>query len=311
MSILRRFVRYFQAQREPRLGEGDRVGIAGELYADQFLTAPNIVSYVRNPVLPHPNDSHLVLETDFVVYASGNLFCLEIKNYKGRISYADPQHSRIIQQKEGRYGESIEPKIHHNPLRQTRRFIFHLKSYLSTHVDRQFAKLYITPVAAFVRNPDTDISAVRDSREALIYVDEISEFFLCNGNRNFSDRPSHWIVQGLHQLPRPDVVVTIAGDVFRCFIHEHEFVFKVETGQRMALPYRQLHDIRLKRSGSFSDFDRVVVTLKDGQQQRYASIGGIVQFRTLQGKDMSEYIRNIVSITPGVPFLFQRSLGSK
>jgi hypothetical protein len=65
-----------------------------------------VVSRVANPVLLHPDGIHF-LESDFLLYAAGTLFCLEIKNYKGTIYYADDNQAQIVQQKIGRYGEEI------------------------------------------------------------------------------------------------------------------------------------------------------------------------------------------------------------
>ena len=59
-----------------------------------------LAAYVANPVLPHPINCQKYLETDLVVYAAGNLFCVEVKNYRGVISHAsDP--GQIVQQKIG------------------------------------------------------------------------------------------------------------------------------------------------------------------------------------------------------------------
>jgi hypothetical protein len=86
-----------------------------------------LAAYVANPVLPHPINCQKYLETDLVVYAAGNLFCVEVKNYRGVISHALGEPGQIVQQKIGRYGEAIPAKLHQNPLRQAKGFVFHLK----------------------------------------------------------------------------------------------------------------------------------------------------------------------------------------
>ena len=128
MSLVKRFIRYFQTNRAPELEMRDLVGIAGEQYAAKFLDPTAVAAYVANPVLPHPNNGQKYLETDLLVYAAGTLFCVEIKSYRGVISHAsDP--GQIVQQKIGRYGEAIPAKRHQNPPR--RRVLFFISKPIS------------------------------------------------------------------------------------------------------------------------------------------------------------------------------------
>jgi Nuclease-related domain len=300
MSLVRRIKRYLQAERLPQLAMVDRVGIDGEQYADQFLAPPLVVSRIANPVLPHPDGFHF-FESDFLVYAAGTLFCLEIKNYRGTIYYADGDQAQIVQEKIGRYGEEIPSKWHRNPLRQAKSFLFHLKRYLVTHADRRFAGLYIVPVAAFVRNKDTDISSIRSDAEGIIYVDELPALFQANCNPKFAARPSRWVIEGLEKVPRPDVMVTMAGDVLRGFFAHTHLVFETSNGERLTLPFSEISEVHLSRSARFSDSDQVLVVLRNGQQMRYVATDGLVRLRTLQGTMTLKHLRNIVSIRPGRP----------
>src|SRR5215469_5475684 len=218
MSLLKRFIRYFHTNRASELEMRDLVGIAGEQYASQFLDPAAVVAYVTNPVLSHPNNGQKYLETDLLVYAAGNVFCVEVKNYRGVISHVLGDPGQIVQQKIGRYGEAIPAKLHQNPLRQAKGFVFNLKTYLATRVDPRFKNLFIVAVAAFVRNSDTDIAPIRNFKEGLIYVDELPQFFQSNGNPRFAERPSRWILEGLNRVPRPDVIETVAGDQLRGFL---------------------------------------------------------------------------------------------
>jgi hypothetical protein len=86
MSLVKRFIRLFQANSRRELQMRDLVGIVGEQYASQFLDPTAVAAYVANPVLPHPNNAQKYLETDLLVYAAGTLFCVEIKTYRGVIS---------------------------------------------------------------------------------------------------------------------------------------------------------------------------------------------------------------------------------
>ena len=96
MSLVKRFIRYFQTNRASELEMRDLVGIAGEHYASQFLDPTVVAAYVANPVLPHPNNGQKYLETDLLVYAAGTLFCVEVKNYRGVISHALGDPGQIV-----------------------------------------------------------------------------------------------------------------------------------------------------------------------------------------------------------------------
>jgi hypothetical protein len=301
MSLLRRIKRYFTTQHRRELATVDRIGIGGEQYAGQFLTPPLVVGLIANPVLPHPSRPHLFLESDFLVYAAGTLFCLEIKNYKGIISYANREQTEIAQQKIGRYGEDIPAKFHQNPLRQAKGFLFHLKRYLEAKVDPRFGGLYIVPAAAFVRNGDTDISAIWNPAAGILYVDELPAFIEANANRRFAARPSRWIIDGLQRVPRPDVIVTLAGDPLRGFLTHTHLALKIAEGQPVMIPFSEILEVRLSRSGRFSDCDTVLVILRNGKQESYTSLGGAIQFRTLHGMVTTRHLHNLISIFPGHP----------
>jgi hypothetical protein len=302
MSILRRIKRYVRAQRIPELSTMDRVGMGGEQYADQFLVHPLVLSRIANPVLPHPSVPNLFLESDFLVYAAGTLFCLEIKNYKGIIYYPNADKAQIVQQKIGRYGENIPAKWHRNPLHQVTGFIFRLKQYLGAHVDPRFAGLYIVPVVAFVRNDDTDISSIWNLSEGMLYVDEISTFFYEKRNPKFLSRPSQWVLNGLQKVPRPDILITATGDVLHGFISHSHLSFKENNGRRtMEIPFAQISEVCLNRKGTFSDSDQVVIALRNGQQLHHTAVEGKVRFRTLHGDLSVRYFHNLASITPGCP----------
>lgn len=303
MSLIRRVKRYLQAERLPQLAMVDRVGIDGEYYAGEFLRPPLVVTRIANPVLPHPNGSQLFLESDFLVYAAGTVFCVEIKNYRGIIFPAENYPSQIVQQKIGRYGEEIPAKWHRNPLQQAKGFIFRLKQYLAAHVNARFGNLYIVPVAAFVRNQDTDISRIWNPKHGIIYVDELPQFLCANGNPRFAAKPSRWLLDGLEKVPRADVMVTASGDIFRGFLIENHLVFKTFNGPEVRVPFGEILRVQLNRTGKFSDFDSALVTLRDGQQLPYAVIDGMVRFGPLQGRVMSKHLRNIVAIIPGRPII--------
>jgi hypothetical protein len=160
--------------------------------------------------------------------------------------------------------------------------------------------LFIVPVAAFVRNGDTDIAAIWNGDSGIVHVDELPSFFRSKSNPKFAERPTQWIINGLEKVPRPDVMVTTAGDVLRgFFVHTH-LAFSRIDGTPMMLPFSEILQVRLSRSG-FSDSDTLLILLRNGQQVSYVSIDGLVRLRNLHGNIISKHLRNIASIVPGRP----------
>ena len=135
MSLLRRVSRALETLSRPQLDERMLFGVQGEDYASKVLEEQAILSRVTNPIIPPSHGRTRALESDFLVYTQGALFCIEIKHYKGKISYAsgapNAQHPpALLQEKTGKYGERFAPITHPNPLKKTRTFIWHLKKYL-------------------------------------------------------------------------------------------------------------------------------------------------------------------------------------
>ncbi|MBA2394865.1 MAG: NERD domain-containing protein [Ktedonobacteraceae bacterium] len=100
MSLLRRLTRALDTTAQLQLDHRSLFGALGEEYASRFLEGPGIVSRVTNPVLPISNGRKNPPEADFLVYTRGNLFCIEVKHYKGRIT-GGVDDTTILQEKTG------------------------------------------------------------------------------------------------------------------------------------------------------------------------------------------------------------------
>ena len=150
MSLWARLTRAIDTLATIDLDEGRRYGMLGE---DAVANVIEDVDgcYVHNPVLPHPTRPGFHLECDFLVLAGGNLFVIEVKNYRGRIYQTHTEEHQVTrgfffrrtevervpvpvssatqadelwQDKPGNHGEGVFTKRYRHPMRSTRSFIF-------------------------------------------------------------------------------------------------------------------------------------------------------------------------------------------
>src|ERR1700737_1388967 len=99
MFMIDRLLRAIDAMSRVELGDVDRGGMLGEQYAEGIIDDGQHGCYIRNPMIPHPRRPGLFLETDFLVYVQGSLYCVEVKNYRGRVYY--PAHYKTVFIKKG------------------------------------------------------------------------------------------------------------------------------------------------------------------------------------------------------------------
>jgi hypothetical protein len=302
MSLLRRFSRALETLSRPHLDERSLFGAQGEASVSQLLDGPAILSRVMNPIIPPYNGRTYALESDFLVYTQGNLFCIEIKRYKGRISYVsgvpNAQYTpALLQEKTGKYGERFAPTTHPNPLKKTRTFIWHLKNYLAEQVDARFRKVFIIPVVAF--GEEADICAIHSLEDGMIAVSELPTFFERHRNLKYTRNPSHWIMKGMQQVPTSDLVLTTDHHPFKGFLAGNDFVFDTRDGGTQCFPYARIRSIRLHHIWLFSDYDPMTIFFTDGPFQEFECIGGIVQMTDLSDKPHQHRLRNVEKIVIG------------
>jgi hypothetical protein len=289
MALLRRLTRTFDTLSRQHLDGRSLYGARGEEYASQFLEGPAILSRVTNPLIPASGTRRYPLEADFLVSTQGNLFCIEVKRYKGRITSGvgpsgNVDDSVIVQERIGRYGERLPPRTHPNPLKKTRSFIHQLKTFLGETVDARFRGLFIIAVVAFVE--EADIRAISDAQAGIIAVRDLPAFFHRHAHPTFARTPSSWIVEGLQRVPTSDLIVTTDEEPFKGFLADEALVFERRDGGT-------------ERSGLFSDVDTLTVHLIDGQVQTFAAARGSVRMTDFQGRLQAHTLRNIVRIVVG------------
>lgn len=263
-------------------------------------SAANVAYCIRNPILPAAGSLSHPLESDFLVYTQGNLFCIEVKNYKGRLWYANDAVTGkriLMREKIGNYGEFIPPESQRDPMRQMRTFIHHLKTRL-VNMDGRFRGLYIIPVVAF--SSASDISAIHAFEEGILSIRDLPAFFQTHAHSQFASKPpSRWIIEALQRLPRADVIVTSQRERFKGFLLDRDLCVQETTGQRYALPYASLRSVALQRDGFFSAYDTLTVEYANGQVQSLHCVKGSVRFQTLEGEQQMHPLRNVSLIEVG------------
>jgi hypothetical protein len=317
MSLFQRITRAFDTLSTIELDEQSRFGALGELYAEQILDDGQAIC-ITNPIVPHPTRPGLFLESDFLIYTQGSLFCVEIKHYKGRLFYPTGERvgqvsptrrslarpalqgfddSIIIQEKIGNYGEGIFLKEHRNPLKKTRYFIHHLKDYLVT-IDARCKKVYIIPVVGF--SELADIRAIYDFEVGMISTSQLPAFFEQHSGPAAAAPPPSWLRSALYRVPTWDLILTTRNEWINGVITDRELLFQGTDRHSYCLPYCTLHTVALQRGGLFSAADQLTVTDVRGHVSSYHSVRGEVHVRRFGGETQTHQLRNINQIVVGI-----------
>ena len=317
MSLFQRITRAFHTLSTIELDEQSRFGALGELYAEQILDDGQAIC-LNNPIVPHPTKPGLFLESDFLIYTQGSLFCVEIKHFKGCLYYPTRERvgqgppprgplsrppiqgfddSTIMQEKVGNYGEGIFLKEHRNPLKKTRYFIHHLKDYLGT-IDARCKKVYIIPVVGF--SELADISAIYDFEAGMIPTSQIPTFFERHGGPSAASPPPSWLRNALYRVPTWDLILTTRNEWINGVITDQELLFQGTDRRSYRLPYRTLHAITLQRTGLFSAADQLTIMDVHGGTHSFNSGGGEVHLRRFGGEFQTHKLRNVSQIVIGI-----------
>jgi len=264
-TLLRSLQRLTSAPHEASGAE--RAGAMGEAMVAAALDATQGMLVVPNPLIPHPRHPTAWLESDLLVYAYGKLFCIEVKNYRGRITYPPGDWTRttapsILQVKHGRYGECLDVKQHPHPLRKTTAFIYDLKRYLG-NIDPRYARLYINPVVVF--GPQADIGAVHDPAASVIGLAEIERYLY-----HYGQPPNGWatppfIAQMFGHVPSWDWVRTTRGEWHNGVLAQPGLCYTDRGGVQVCLPWGNLRVVSSQPGSLFTD-DTLTLQMRDGRR---------------------------------------------
>ncbi len=321
--MINRLVRAFESLSNVELDGKDRGGMQGEDFAEAVIDDGQNGCYIRNPILPHPRKQGFYLETDFLVYIRDTLFCVEIKNYRGKVYYPAryrtttvqkgwfifkrnvPQtvfdhydHTKMVQEKMGQNGEGLVTREMPNPLLKTQEYSESLKHYL-TRIDPRLGRIPIYSALGFARK--TDITAIANFDAGIMYISQLPEFFEKHSNPRASKTPAPWIRQALHKLPTWDRILTREQEWINGTFVEQTFSFKDTDGRQHTIPFAKINKVNLKRDGSrLSAYDTMLITFTNGDTQTFKSTGGEIHLNRFKGEVQTHKLRNVDGLVVGI-----------
>lgn len=297
MSIFNRIARAFDSFDKIRNDEISTFGMAGEKNARSVIDEEDgMILY--NRIIPHPKDRNKFLEMDAIIYNSGNIYSIEIKNYKGKITfkpaYKTIQEKKkflffftrtvnrqtqsgwddavIVKAKEGNHGEGTFLDEFTNPMKKTKYFINNFKNYLSSK-NSLFNQVNIKAVVAFNRD-NADISDIHSFEKGYIYIDEISRLIEKNSSRTYKEH--QWLRKELLRLSTWDTVVTSTNEQLYGIIKGSGLTVNTLDNDAVNLKYKDITSIDIKRTGTFSKEDRLIVKFADGAKSVYKNIRSVI-----------------------------------
>src|SRR5258708_24650692 len=322
MSMIDRLLRAIDTMSNLGLDGVERGGMQGEQYAESIIDGGQNGCYVRNPIIPLHRKLGFFLETDFLVYLQGVLYCVEIKNYRGRVYYPAqyrtvyiekgwfifkqhvPQvvfdgydYAKIVQEKMGYNGEGVIKREMPNPVIKTQKYIEALKQYIC-RIDARLGTLPMYPVLGF--SEKADISAIYNFDAGIMHISQLRAFFEKYGHPAFSRSPAPWIQQALYKLPTWDRILTSRNEWFNGVITDKNFTFKTSEGPSKSIPYSRIHSIDARREGAFSAHDNILVTYVNGGTQLFECTSGEIHLKRFKGEQQVHKLRNVNKLVVGI-----------
>jgi hypothetical protein len=325
MSITNRFVRAFETRATIELDDKDRGGMRGEDYVERiiakYVDEGRNGCYIRNPLIPHPKKRGRFLETDFLVYTRGTLYCVETKNYQGKVYYPvryrtvyvekgwfifkrrvaqtvldGYDYSQMIQEKQEPNGQITKlPKP--NPFLTTQRYIEDLKPHLH-RIEPRLANLPVYPILVFLEK--TDISAIHQFDAGILQSPQLPAFFEKYSNSACARTPDPWVQQALYMLSTWDRILTTDNDWINGTITDRDFCYKSTDGRTYSVPYAQIHMLELSREGTFSAYDDLLITYVNGNTHAVRCTGGEIHLERFKGEQQVHKLRNVSKVIVGI-----------
>ena len=321
MGIIDRIIRAFDSFSNLGPDEIIKYGMEGERMGIKALEQDGIHCFC-NKLLPHPKKEGWFLEMDVIIYANGNIYCIDFKNMKGTITYSkkyevQPVKKKILfgikeivveepvfvgydkdmitQHKDGKYGEEVPEKHYSNPIKKVKYYIYHLKEFLSAKNDRLKTR-FIYPIVAFTNN-NCDISAIHtiENNEYIIYASEIDQ--IINSHKNGKEYEP-FVIDSITNLRTWDNIWNRKNERIYGILISNKLSIIDDHGNNASLDISNVRNIDITRDGLLSDADHMIVTYKDGKIFECKNFNGEICIDVFGNKQVHK-LRNLNRILTG------------
>jgi len=297
-------------------------GRSGENYAARVIESMGNACYVRNPIIPLPRRPGRFTETDFLVYTRGTLYCVEIKNHRGRISYPHgyvtiyvtrgwfifkrsvPQivpggydYTQMVQETLEADGRTVSRNFA-NPIYKTQRYINDLKSYLY-QINPALANLPIYPILAFTEK--ADIRAIYNFDAGIMHISEMPAFFAKYSNPSYAHTPAPWIEHELRSLPTWDLVYTTNNQCFNGVLAESFLCFRGINGRDVRIPYKNILMVEVQQNPQ----QEMTVAYTSGEVRTFPFTDGTVLLNRFKGEQQTHRLTKIRRMEVGAANKFR------
>ncbi len=305
MSFVKKFLRILQATRNISLDGASLYGMSGETEVQSILEEDYFCLF--NRIIPHPKFSDRVIEIDAIVWAYGNIFCIEVKNYVGEVEFkaiTQPKKgilgwlgftdivgrdtSHIVKTKTTNRGNSYSEEFK-NPLNKTKYFISSLKNY-----NLSLKNKYFIPLVLFI-DGEVDINNIHSIHDGIIYASEIEKFFLSKSNSGIQNPIPYWLKKELLKLPTWDKVITRTSQVHYGILNDLQFISLPNENKEISFDLKKIAQIKVVREDIFSEVDLLTIIYKDKTKINLKILNGFIILGRF-GKNDKHLFRNIKEI---------------
>ncbi|WP_456397601.1 nuclease-related domain-containing protein [Desulfurobacterium sp.] len=291
MNIFRKLIRYFDFSMPPGKSFLSRYGEAAENFLRNILSKSGYLYYF-NKLVPDRKKCKFYGEIDAVIYGEGNIYCVEVKRYKGVIAF--PQKVKVITKKSLIFKREIKMESEEidyskiavyrnardyeelrasypNPMLKTKFLTRKLKEYLIGK-DKRFLKVPFIPVVVFC-DGDSDISQIHSFDKGFIYISEILNFIKFHKNKKFAKIYQSWIKDGIESLPTWDYIKNTEEEWIHGELVGDEFSCRTREGTTYRIPYCDVRAIFVHDFDSY--YLLVIKKLDGGSEEIFATKGKV------------------------------------
>lgn len=247
--------RHIFTTKVPLLEDHEIVGQDGEDIVFDLLV--NQVDYIKQGIIIESGTK--VYEKDFLVIYRGNIFIIEVKNWKGLITY-NPINDEWMKSKKDQYTDDIYVNTFKNPLNNTLKFCNHLQKNLVKRI-HSFQSIAFIPIIVFVSEECQLDESVRKLDPGIIYVHELLDYMKKKEKQALSDEK----INLLYSLKTWDIIIGRNGSKKSGTIKDKDLELLNQNKDKILLTCSQIYSI--EHLNTHLTYDEFLVQFIDGHQQ--------------------------------------------